>query len=245
VVGDALATLDKVRPFADHVRVVDIDGDPVDVADLMSQAEATASQTFDVSGLEPQELEYGIMYQGNEIGSATVRWTRDGGTFAVVSDQQLPGMAVTQTTEFDAATFAPIRTRTEAGSMGEFGIEVSEGRATGTGFDPQQGPQDIDVEVPQGTALEGQFGTAMAVTDFGAVNELTVNVLTGAGAIQAMTVTVDGEETIEVPAGTFETYRLRQGGQAPMTVWVTKSAPHIVVKRELAAQPVSIVLKSM
>jgi hypothetical protein len=30
-----------------------------------------------------------------------------------------------------------------------------------------------------------------------------------------------------------------------MTVWVTKSAPHVVVKRTIAGQPVEMVLTSM
>ncbi len=245
VVGDALEVLDEVRPFADRVAVVDIDGEPVDVADLVARAEAAASRTFDVSDLRPRRMEYGIVFQGNEVGTIVTRWTRDGDAFAVVSEQQMPGMAVTQATEFHAMTFAPIRTTVEAGAMGEFGLEVAEGRATGTGFDPQQGPQEVDVEVPPGTAFEGQFALAMAVTDFEDAGELTLNVLTGAGSIQQMTATVEGEETVDVPAGTFDTYRLEQGGPTPMTVWITKSAPHIVVRREVAGQPVSIVLKSM
>jgi zinc protease len=245
VVGDALETLDRVRPFADHVEVVDVDGEPVDIAALMARAEAAASQTFDVSDLRPRQMEYGIMFQGNEVGTVVTRWTREDDAFAVVTEQQMPGMAITQTTEFDALTFAPVRSEIDVGPAGQFGLEIAEGRATGTGFDPQQGPQEIDVEVPEGTALEGQFDLAMAVTDFADVGELSLRVLTGAGSVQQLTATVAGEETIEVPAGTFETYRLEQGGPSPMTVWVTKSDPHIVVKRELAGQPVSIVLKSM
>jgi hypothetical protein len=59
-------------------------------------------------------------------------------------------------------------------------------------------------------------------------------------------VAVAGQETVEVPAGEFETYRLAVSGpRASMTVWVTRTDPHIVVKREMAGQPVQIVLKSM
>lgn len=245
VVGDATEVLDRVRHFADEVAVVDADGDPVDVGALAAAAEAAATLTFDASDLRPREMQYGIMAQGNEVGTVVTRWTRDGNAFAVVTEQTVPGMTLSQTTEFDALTFAPIRSITSAGPMGEFEMEIQDGRAVGTGLDPQRGPQDVDVAVGPGTALEGQFDIAMAVTDFADAGEMTMELLTGAGALQQMTASVTGEETVEVPAGTFETYRLELGGDQPMTVWVTKSAPHIVVKRELAGQPVSIVLKSM
>ena len=245
VVGDATEVLEKVRPFADRVDVVDPEGEPVDVTSLMAAAEAAAGMTYDASELRPRELQYGIMFQGNEVGTVVTRWTREGDAFAVVSEQQLPGMAVTQTTEFDALTFAPIRMSTDAGGMGTFALEVEDGRVTGQGFNPQQGPQDVDVALPEGTALEGQLDVALAVTDYQDVGELTLRILTSAGTVQVVSATVAGEETVQVPAGEFETYRLELQGQQTMTVWVTKAEPHIVVKRELAAQPVQIVLKSM
>ena len=245
VVGDATEVLDAVRPFADEVEVIDADGEPVDVEALMARAEAGAGMDFDASELSPQQMEYGIVFQGNEVGTIVTRWDPEGEAFAVVTDQQLPGMAVTQTTEFDALTFDPVRMTMEAGSMGTFVLEVADGRATGTGFNAQQGPQDVDVELPEGTALEGQLDVALALADYESVAEFTLRILTTGGTVQPMTASVAGEETIEVPAGSFETYRVELQGQQAMTVWVTKSAPHMVVKREIAGQPVSIVLKSM
>ena len=244
VVGDATEVLEKVQPFADTVEVVDADGEPVDVIALMEAAEASAGMDFDASALQPQTLEYGVIYQGNQVGSVVTRWTRDGDAFAVVTEQQLPGMAVTQTTEFDALSFAPVRMAMDAGGMGEFGIEIEDGHATGQGFSPQ-GPQEVDVDVPEGTALEGQMDIALALADYESMSEFTLRVLTSAGSIQPMTATVAGEETVEVPAGEFETYRIELAGQQAMTVWVTQSAPHLVVKRTLAGQPVEIVLTSM
>lgn len=245
VVGDATQVLDKVGPFADDIEVVDPEGEPVDVESLMAAAEAAAGMSFDASSLQPRELTYGIMVQGNEMGTVATRWTRDGDAFAVVTEQQLPGVSLTQVTEFDALTFAPIRMSLDAGGMGEFGLEIEDGRATGQGFSPQEGPQDVDVELPEGTALEGQLDIALAVTDYETVAEFTLRVLTSGGEVQPMTAAVAGEETIEVPAGEFETYRLELQGQQPMTVWVTQSEPHLVVRRQLAGQPVEIVLKSM
>ena len=245
VVGDATEVLDKVRPFADQIEVVDAEGEPVDVEALLAAAEAGGAMAFDASTLQPRQLEYAIMFQGNEMGTVVIRWTREGDGFAVITEQQLQGMSVTQTTEFDALSFAPVRMATEVGPMGEFALEVQDGRATGRGIDPQQGPKDVDIELPEGTAFEGQMDIALAVTDYDDLGEFTLRVLTSAGNIQPMTARVAGEETVQVPAGEFETYRLELEGQQAMTVWVTRSEPHLVVKRALAAQPVEVVLTSM
>jgi zinc protease len=245
VVGDATRVLDDLRPFADRVDVVDADGEPVDVDALLAAAAEAAGRSYDVSGVQPREMQYGILFQGSEVGTVTTRWTRDGEAFAVVTEQDMPGVQVTQTTEFDALTFAPIRSHIVAGSMGEFGVDVRDGRAVGTTLEPGSGPQEVDVELPEGTALEGQLDLALAVTDFEDVAEMTLSVLAG-GTVHPMTAAVAGQETVEVPAGTFETYRLElSGGQQPMTVWVTRDDPHVVVKREIVGQPVSIELKSM
>ncbi|MFO7894869.1 MAG: insulinase family protein [Longimicrobiales bacterium] len=245
VVGDATEILDRVRPFADRIDVIDADGEPVDVDALMAAAEAGAGLDFDASGLEPRELHYAIIFQDNEVGTIVTRWSRDGAAFAVVTEQQLPGMAVTQTTEFEAMSFAPIRMSVDAGQMGTFALEVEDGRATGQGLNLQQGPQDVDVALPEGTALEGQMEIALAVIDYDDIGEFTLRVLTTAGTVQPMTATVAGEETITVPAGEFETYRLELQSQQGMTVWVTKSAPHLVVRRVPEGQPVEMVLTSM
>lgn len=245
VVGDATEVLDRVRPFADEIEVVDPDGEPVDVDALLASARAGAALRFDASGLQPREMQYALLYQGNQVGTVVSRWTRDGEAFTVVEEQQMQGMSLTQTTEFDAVTFTPIRVAVDLGPMGQFALEVEDGRATGQGFVPQQGPQDVDVELPDGTALEGQMDIALALTELAELGEFTLRVLTTAGEVQPMTATVAGEETVQVPAGEFETWRLELQGRQAMTVWVTRSAPHIVVKRELTSPPVQVVLESM
>ncbi len=245
VVGDATEVLPELRPLVDEVEVIDPDGNPVDVDALMAQAAAAAAMSYDASGLEPRELEYAIRFQGNEIGTMVSRWSRDGDAFDLVTEQRMQGGTVTQNTAFDATTFAPIRMSTVLGPMGEFAIDVADGHATGRAFDMQQGPQDVDMDLPDGTALEGQLDIALAVTDFSDTDGFTLRVLTTGGTIQPMTASVAGEETVTVPAGEFETYRIDLEGQQAMTVWVTKTAPHIVVKREITGQPVEIVLTSM
>lgn len=244
VVGDATEVLDRVRPFADELEVVDPEGEPVDPAALAAAAEAAAELTFDASGLEPRTLVYGLQLNGNEMATQTIRWERDGEAFIVLAE--LPG-GMSRRTSFVAETFDPLGLHVQAGGMGEFDLEVAEGRVTGQSM-TQQGPVDVDTELAQGTLLDGMQDVALALADYGDVGEFTLRVLSGEGEVQGVGVTLAGEETVEVPAGSFEVYRLEVGGPQPMTVWVTRSEPHVVVKRQVAApggQSVDIVLKEL
>ena len=245
VVGDATEVLDRVRPFAEEVRVIDTEGRPVDEARLAASA-AGPGVRFDASGLEPRTLVYGIRFQGNEIGSVTTTWSREGDSFVAATEQAAPGGTIRQTTVFEPRTFTPRSMTVNLGPMGELRLTVEDGRARGQGLDTQTGqPTEVDVALAPGTVLDGMVDAAMAVNDFDAVEEFTLRVLGGTGQVQAATVKVAGAETVEVPAGTFETYRLDLSGEQPMTVWVARTAPHIVVRREMVQAPLEIVLKSM
>ena len=242
VVGDAAEVLDRVRPFADDVRVIDTDGRPLDVAGLA----AAADVRFDASRLEPRTMVYGIRYQGNEIGSVTTTWSREGESFIVLTEQAAPGGTIRQTTTFEPGGFTPRSLGIALGAMGEFDMTIENGRATGRGIDMQTGqPRDIDLEVPPGTILDGMLDVALAVNRYDDVAEFTLRVLGGTGQIQGTTVRRVGTETVEVPAGTFDTIRLEVTGEQPMTIWVTRTEPHLVVKREMAQAPVEIVLQAM
>lgn len=242
VVGDATEVLDRVRPFADRVRVIDPEGRPVDAARLA----ATADVRFDASRLQPRTMIYAIRFQGNDVGSATTTWWRDGASFVAVTEQAAPGGTIRQTTTFDPRTFAPKSLVLGLGATGEFGLTVENGRATGRGIDLATGqPQDIDLEVAPGTALDGMLDVALAVNSYEDVGEFTMKVLGGTGQIQGTTVKRVGSETVEVPAGTFETHKLEITGAQPMTVWVTRTAPHIVVKRQMIQPPLEVVLEAM
>ena len=55
------------------------------------------------------------------------------------------------------------------------------------------------------------------------------------GATQDWTLSVDKPESIKVPAGTFEAYRVKlapSDGEASETIWVEKSKPNRVIRWE-------------
>jgi hypothetical protein len=55
-----------------------------------------------------------------------------------------------------------------------------------------------------------------------------------------------GEESITVPAGTFETIHVRQTtSSGTINAWVRKQAPHILIQQDLPGAPVLIQLSEM
>mgnify|MGYP006175441287 CR=1 FL=1 len=84
------------------------------------------------------------------------------------------------------------------------------------------------------------------MTDLAATPQFTIPVVTEEGALGEVRVRVIGEETIEVPAGSFETYHLEQTtSQGTLNVWVRKQAPHVLVQQDLPGAPVLIQLTEM
>jgi hypothetical protein len=65
----------------------------------------------------------------------------------------------------------------------------------------------------------------------------------GQNAAMVMTLTVQGVETVQVPAGTFETYRAEMtGGPATVNFFMTTAAPHRLVKVTLVGAPLEFQL---
>jgi len=82
--------------------------------------------------------------------------------------------------------------------------------------------------------------TALAPTLAWAPNaKFTFNVFaSGQGTLQQQTVAVTGTESVTVPAGTFQAYRVEAaGGSSPLVLWLRAEGPHVTVKQEVVGQP--------
>ena len=56
------------------------------------------------------------------------------------------------------------------------------------------------------------------------------------------TLSVAGTESVTVPAGTFQAYRVEvTGGPTPVTYWVEQAAPHRLLKLQPAGTPLEVV----
>ena len=65
----------------------------------------------------------------------------------------------------------------------------------------------------------------------------------GQNKLIPMTLTVTGRDTVDVPAGRFDAWRVAvAGGPAPLAVFVTTAAPRRVVRIEVVGSPLEFVL---
>lgn len=240
VVGDALQIHDDVEQFAVRSAIYDTDGTRIALEDLRPRA---SDMTFDLSGLAPRTRRYAVMVQGNKMGEAVMTLERTGDRFTSRSEIAAGPMTIEQSAVFGPG-LAPISARM-SNPAGTFELAYDGGRVTGTAPTPQ-GPTDVDIEVPQGALLPGMDEYAIAVTDLEAHPQFSLPVVTPQGTVAQSSVEVIGEKTIEVPAGTFETYHLEVSTPEGMSnMWVRQDAPHVIVQQDVPGAPVMIQLVEM
>ncbi|MEN8376955.1 MAG: pitrilysin family protein [Gemmatimonadota bacterium] len=243
VVGDANEILDMVTPFADEVRLWTPEGEPLDVADL---APLEMSLDVDLSELEPHKRVYSLLLQGQPLGESTAEVTRvevDGAeAFLVTVSTVLPQGTIVQESTF-GADFTPISFK-NSGPGPQVELAYADGRVTGTATGPLGGEaSEVDIDASSGALLPGMDGVAVAFSDLssGSLDVLVVDA--AEGTLTPVTFAVEGEETVTVPAGEFETYRIAIRGAQGGTIWVRKDFPHFMVRQEIAGQPVALELK--
>lgn len=247
VVGDGRAVLESLEAIA-PVTVVDVEGNPLSREDVLPAEDAPAA--WDATRLEAGVRSYNLMFQGNPLGTATYRLEREGDVW--VSTQTLvSAMAGNQETElrFGATDFAPVSLRQSQSAAGmdiSVSIDVVDGRFVGTANLPAAMGGTREVDAPMGQMLlPGMDEYAMATADLEEGTRLGIPYLdltTGEPVLIEARVT--GKETIEVPAGTFDTWRVEvTSPQGMLTLFLRADAPHILVRQEFPpGQPISLEL---
>jgi dienelactone hydrolase len=175
----------------------------------------------------------------------TTREERDGrAVVVVVSEADGPMGAVTDTYLLDAASLRPV---SREAVQGPVRIDVAYGPQAATG-QIQAGPQQLAIDVPlpapvfgDGAALE----VAVAALPLAEGYEATLRTFE-VGMMQRVRVwslAVEGRETVEVPAGEMEAWRVRveplDGEGGGETLWVRTEQPPVVVKAEGQLPPAS------
>jgi zinc protease len=247
VVGDAtqiLAGLEAIAPIV----VYDVEGAPIERAAIEVRG---STERFDGARLQPHTLTYQLMVQGNAMGTATERLRREGGDWIATSNLESPMMRQESQVRFGAADLAPRSARltmAQGPMQMNVNLAVADGRLRGRAELPQQmgGPRDIDTEAVGGMLLPGMDPYLLAVADLGEGRSLTLPVFNAmTGSVSNVTYRVTGAENVTVPAGTFPAYRVEIAGAQPMTVYVRRQAPHIMLRQEYTGMPVTVELQSI
>jgi len=248
-VGDAGEVKEKIDPIA-AVALYDIEGNPMTMDELEVQG---IDFDYDTSALRDVKAVYSVSVQdAMKIGDMETSLTRGADGFK--ADMQLKGMiTMEEHVSFGAEDFEPLAYTYEMSAMGQMmkAQYTFEGRkATGTiegGPDQKDGPKAVDVELVDGALLSACVEYVIATLPLGETRSYKFPTLdVQSGNLENVSITVEGEEELMVPAGSFATYKLRiKTGDGEQTLFVQKASPHFVIKQEIPAQRVSIVLQSI
>ena len=243
VVGDGrelVEMLDGIAPM----EFFDVRGDPLTRDEVLGLAEPTAWQA---DRLEAGIRRYDLYLQGEPMGSAEYTLERDGDSWVSTTFVTSPGGSQESRLRFSALDFSPQALEQEI-AQGPMDIraqvQVEEGRLQGSVSLPEQmgGPQDYDRDLAPGVLLPGMDELALAVADLeeGARFSIPLMDLTQGEEI-TLEVRVTGQESIQVPAGSFDTWVVEvSGGPAPLTLYLREEAPHILIRQEFQGQPVRL-----
>jgi predicted Zn-dependent peptidase len=247
LVGDANEVLDKVEPIA-SVSLYDIEGNRMSPDDLAVQGTDFA---YDTSTLKGWKATYSVKVQdAMELGDLNVDFKKaKDGKFEASS--ALNGMIqLEENTSFGAGAFEPMGYSFHMNAMGqemkaEYTFEGS--KAMGTVEGGPDGPKEYNIDLVQGSVLDGSIEYVIATLPLGETKTYRFPVLDAqSGSLENYKVEVMGEEDILVPAGTYATYKVKvKRSSGDLILYCMKDAPHVVVKQEIPAQQLKLELKSV
>jgi zinc protease len=243
VVGDAAKIhggLAKIAP----VRVVTPEGVAIDPSELTATAK---SLPVNLARLVPRSDSLAIMLQGKPFGFQLSRLARTDSGFTYTETTQIGTMmdqATTLTLDASGAMRAVRQTGSTQGKPTSIEVSYAGNRAKGTASVP--GPDGalkaitIDTAIVAGTLDDNAIQAMLPALPYAAGARWTFPVFaSGQGSITQMTLAVTGKESVTVPAGTFEAWRVElTGGPAPVTFFVSTATPYRMVKTTVAGTPI-------
>jgi len=244
VVGDAEQLYDRLKAIA-PVRLVDIDGKPMTLADLHPQAGAL---TIDRTQIVSRSDSFQVVIQGNPMGAMVTRWVVRADSVIYTEDTQIGGGQVQQSTTVrfnpaDLSVASVDQTGHQGPQQAETHLTYAAGRVKGRSITPQQSGEskttEIDTTVAVGTIDDNAVSTVIAALPLEAGKTFNMNVFeSGQNRSTVLQIKTADGGAVTVPAGTFQTFRLEiAGGQVPIVMAVAKDSPRRIVKIELVGAP--------
>jgi len=247
-VGDGRRILEGLEAIA-PVDLLDIEGNSLDRAELMPP---DVAPSWDASRLEAGIRRYEVFVQDIPMGVAEYRLERDGDAWVSTSTISSPAGSQVSRLRFGAEDFAPLSIEQEAPAgpgQVQVSLRVDEGRITGTVQLPAQlgGDREVDDPIEPGVIFPGMDEYALQLSDLSEGSRVRVPHLDLIeGTTTLLEARVTGRETVRVPAGEFETWRVElTGGQVPMLLYLRAEAPHVLIRQEYQGQPVRFELTSL
>ncbi len=246
VVGDATKIAEPLRAIG-PVTMMDVDGRPIAASDLEVKA---AALDIDRDRMAAYSDSFVVLVQGNPFGYQTSSLERDGDGWVYREQSQLATVIQQSTTVHMTSDLLMIAASQSGRFQGQelrLDVRYMDGKASGTGTTPgPQGMQPVNysgVDAPSGTVDDNVIQGLMPFLRWAPGAQITIQVLaSGKGTIEQRTYRVAGEETLTLPIGTVETYRVSSsGGEQPGTYWIEKAAPHRLMKFGPTGAPIEFV----
>ncbi len=204
----------------------------------------------DVAKLGARADSFVVMVQGSPLGYQTTSLTRSADGFAYRTSLQIgPLVQQTMETRF-GADLTPQSVRGGGAVQGvtvAIHVAYSGGRVKGSSTLPTAAgikTTSVDTVLARGTLDDNMIGALVPGLDWKAGASFSAQSFdVGTGSTREITLSVTGTESMTVPAGTFEVFRVVRSGQEPaLTLYITTSAPHRVVKIAPEGAPIEFVL---
>ena len=182
---------------------------------------------------------------GQHFGVQVVRLVRTDGGLHFEESTTLPMMSQTTTVLIsDALAMRSVRQRGQAQGRAMM-IEVDYGaeRATGRALTPSAADTlAIDAAIGAGTIDDNVLLSLVPAIDWTESTDVVVPVFhSGRNTTAEMRLHVTGTESVTVPAGTFDTFRVETTGDSPLVLFVERAAPHRLVRVQIVGAPVEMV----
>ncbi len=247
IVGDGSKIYESLKGIA-PISIVDPEGNPLTPADLSPKV---AALDLDLQALVPRRDSFSITLQGNSIGwqRGLLDKTSDG--FRYTEDTHIGGF-VDQKTVLEMDATGRMKSVTQSGKVqgkdAMVDVVYSGGRAKGTASTPDPQTQQIkqvtiDTVVVEGTIDDNAVQALLPALKWKAGAKWIINVLSaGQAEIKPWTLAVSGTESVTVGGKPVEAYRTELSGPpAPLTFWVSTTAPHLLLKIAIAGAPVDFI----
>jgi zinc protease len=245
VVGDGQKIYESLKAIA-PVRIVDAEGTALTPDDLSPKAGPLA---IDRAQLVSRTDSFRVLVQGNPFGTQVSTLVADSAVYREATN--IGGFIVQNTTLLfnpDWSVREVHQSGTVQGTPLKTDLVYAEGRVKGTAMAPQPNAPPtsltIDTTVVAGTIDDNALAVLIPALALEVGKTFALNMFTSGRATSvAVTVKVGAAESVTVPAGTFDAYRIDvAGGQQPLTLWVTTSTPRRVVKLAPAGTPIVVEL---
>ena len=246
VVGDGAQIYEKLAKIA-PTKIVNAQGDAMTPADLVPRVTALP---VDLTKLVARTDSFTVMVQGNPQGYQTQALAKTATGYSYSEATRIGTFLRQDVAVTFGADLTPLSVKgSGAIANNPMSVEVTfaNGRAKGSSSTP--GPTGMKAVTIDTTLAPGVLEGDMVAIVVPALNwspTAKFNVTSfdaSAGTTTQLALAVAGTESVTVPAGTFQAYRVViTGAPQPQTVFVSTTSPHRVLKISLTGQPVEFVL---